>query len=68
VFTAVSIVFTENANGGRHVWDVKPSLRSRAVLCMWVAQFTFLGILNHPAVIHPRKTKHPVLLLTNIRF
>ncbi|KAM0689949.1 hypothetical protein Q7P36_008716 [Cladosporium allicinum] len=42
MFTAVSVVFTERANGGRHVWDVKPELRSYAVLCMWLAQFSFL--------------------------
>ena len=42
MFTTVSVVFTESANGGRHVWDVKPALRSRAVLCMWLAQFSFL--------------------------
>jgi hypothetical protein len=42
LFTAVSVVFTERANGGRHVWDVKPNLRSYAVLCMWLAQFSFL--------------------------
>jgi hypothetical protein len=38
----VSVVFTQEANGGRHVWDVKPELRSSAVLCMWLAQFSFL--------------------------
>lgn len=42
MFTAVSIIFTERANGGRHVWDVKPDLRSDAVLCMWLAQSSFL--------------------------
>jgi hypothetical protein len=42
VFTTVSVVFTQRANGGRHVWDVKPDLRSYAVLCMWLAQFSFL--------------------------
>jgi hypothetical protein len=42
MFTAVSVVFTQQANGGRHVWDVKPDLRSYAVLCMWLAQFSFL--------------------------
>jgi hypothetical protein len=42
MFTTVSVVFTQRANGGRHVWDVKPELRSYAVLCMWLAQFSFL--------------------------
>lgn len=42
MFTADSIIFTGKANGGRHVWDVKPDLRSYAVLCMWLAQFSFL--------------------------
>jgi hypothetical protein len=42
MFTAVAIVFTERANGGRHVWNVLPNLRSDAVLCMWLAHFSFL--------------------------
>jgi hypothetical protein len=42
MFTIVSVLFTESANGGRHVWDVKPDLRSYAVLCMWLGQFSFL--------------------------
>jgi hypothetical protein len=42
MFTAVACVYTEKANGGRHIWDIKPDLRSYAVLCMWLAQFAFL--------------------------
>lgn len=42
MFTIVTMVYTQWAQGDRHVWDITPDKRSNAVLCMWLGQFFFL--------------------------
>lgn len=42
MFTVVTMIYTQRANGDRHVWDVTPDKRQYAVLCIWLGQFSFL--------------------------
>ena len=36
------MLYTQRAQGDRHIWDVEPETRQYAVLCMWLGQFSFL--------------------------
>jgi hypothetical protein len=42
MFTAVTMMYTQRAQGDRHIWDVEPATRQYAVLCMWCGQLSFL--------------------------
>jgi hypothetical protein len=42
MFTVVTMMYTQRAQGDRHIWDVTPETRQYAVLCMWLGQFSFL--------------------------
>lgn len=36
------MLFTQRAEGDRHIWDVEPDKRQYQVLYMWLGQFSFL--------------------------
>jgi hypothetical protein len=42
MFTVVTMMYTQHAQGDRHIWDVTADTRQYAVLCMWLGQFSFL--------------------------
>jgi hypothetical protein len=42
MFTAVTMLYTQRAQGDRHIWDVEPETRQYAVQMMWLGQFSFL--------------------------
>lgn len=42
MFTTVTMMYTQRAQGDRHIWDVEPETRQYAVLCMWLGQWSFL--------------------------
>jgi hypothetical protein len=42
MFTVVTMMYTQHAQGDRHIWDVTSDTRQYAVLCMWLGQFSFL--------------------------
>ena len=42
MFTTVTMMYTQRAQGDRHIWDVEPETRQYAVLSMWLGQLSFL--------------------------
>lgn len=42
MFTVVTMLFTQRAQGDRHIWDVTPDARVYGVFCMWLGELSFL--------------------------
>lgn len=42
MFTAITIVYVNWAQGDRHIWDIEHDKTENLALCLWLAEFSFL--------------------------